>query len=531
MKKIINYFLGLTLVAVSFTACTNYLDINKDPNYPSEASTPLLFASGTTWSASFLGCDVQLTGALWAQQYAQNNTSQQYATIDQYNLANNSGYFTRYWSSIYSGALPDLKRTILQSETKGAWNYWVAAKVMTAFNYNMLVSLYEKIPFSQSLLGEENLTPIFDESKTVDAGLISILDAAIAKKADASALTLAMGAKDMLFGKDASGKEVANATAINLWVKFAKTLKLKILMRDFATNQTAIQALVTEGDLLTTDAKMTQFIDAENKSNPLYENDRRKLSTTSNIRVSATLVAFLKAYNDPRISVFAEPVTQYLKLGATASADSLKTVPTALAPYYRGVDQGTYGVSAFSSTVFSQSVHSRALLAATDPVYFASAVESYFLQAEAWARIGNVANAKSTYDSGVKAAFTRWGLNGSAFVAVGGAYEFKSTNLDAMLNSILIQKWVATTRTDSWNAFFDICRTGIPALGTQSVTDVSRLAAYNASYVVGTLTPSLGSVLLAGQYPHRFLLPKTSSDYNPNTPAVIPLYQKMWWHK
>jgi len=45
------------------------------------------------------------------------------------------------------------------------------------------------------------------------------------------------------------------------------------------------------------------------------------------------------------------------------------------------------------------------------------------------------------------------------------------------------------------------------------------------------LTPSLGSVLLAGQYPHRYLYPKTSSDYNPNAPAVVPLSTKMWWHK
>jgi hypothetical protein len=519
MKKIINYFLGLSLVVILSTACTNYLDINKDPSYPATSSTPLLFSSGTAWSASILGCDVQLTGALWSQQYAQNNTSQQYTTIDQYNLSNSSTYFTRYWSSVYAGALPDLKRTISQSETEGAWNYWLAAKVMTAFNFNMLVCLYEKIPFSQALLGDANLTPIFDDSKVVDAGLISILDAAIAKKTDAAALG-SMETKDMVFGGD-----------INKWVKFAKTLKLKILMRDFATNQTAIQTLLTEGDLLTTDAKMTQFVDAENKSNPLYENDRRKLNTTSNIRVSATLVAFLKAYNDPRIAIFAEPTTQMLQAGATAADDKLVNVPAGLTPYYRGVDQGSYGVAAFSSNVFPQSVHSRAVLAATDPVYFASAVESYFLQAEAWARIGNVANAKTAYDLGVNAAFTRWGLNGSAFIAVGGAYEFKSTSLDAMLNSILMQKWVASTRTDSWNAFFDICRTGIPALGTQSVTDQSRIALYNTSYVVGTLTPSLGSVLLAGQYPHRFLLPKTSSDYNPNTPAVIPLYQKMWWHK
>ena len=520
MKKIINYLMGISLVAVLTTACTDYLDINKDPSYPATASTPLLFASGTTWSASVLGADVQLTGAYWAQHYSQNNTSQQYTTIDQYNLANNNTYFSRYWSSIYAGALPDLKRAISQADAAGDWNYWLAAKVLTAFNFNMLVSLYEKVPYTEALMGDANLTPKFDESKAVDTKLIALLDEAIAKKDQATALG-SMATKDMVYGGD-----------IAKWVKFAKSLKLKIMMRDFTANQTAIQALLTEGDLLTADAKLTQFTDAENKSNPLYENDRRKLNTTSNIRVSATLIAYLNANKDSRIGAFAEPVTQMIQAGATAKDDKIIDVPANLAPYYRGMDQGTYGKEPFSVTAnFPLTVHSRALLAATDPVYFMSAAECLFMQAEAWARIGNVANAKTAYDTAVKAAFTRWGKDGSAYVAAGGAYEFKSTSTDAMLKSILMQKWVSSVRTDSWNAFLDINRTGIPALGNQLVSDVSRLALFNANYVVGNLTPSLGSVLLAGEYPKRFLFPKTSSDYNPNTPAVIPLQTKMWWQK
>ena len=522
MKKIKNYIWGVLLAAVSLTACTDYLDINKDPSYPVTSSTPLLLASGTTWSASVLGSDVQLTTALWAQQYAQNNTSQQYTTIDQYNLANNNSYFTRYWSAVYAGALPDLKGVITQSEADGSWNYWLAAKVLTAFNYNMLTSLYEKIPLTQALKGVDNFTPKFD-STSIDNSIISILDEAIAKKTEAATLEAnapkSMGVKDMILGGD-----------ISKWVKFAKTLKLKVLMRNFTANQTAIQALLTEADLLSTDAKLTNFIDAENKSNPLYENDRRKLNTTSNIRVSATLIAYLKNYNDPRIAAFAEPTTQMVQ-STGATTNKLVDVPSNLAPYYRGIDNGAYGNAALSSNVFPTTVHSRAVLAATDPVYFMSAVESNFLQAEAWARIGNAANAKTAYDLAVKGAFTRWGYNGTTFVATGGAYEFNSTSLATMLNSILMQKWVSSTRTDSWNAFFDINRTGIPALGTQTVTDLAQIANTNSSYVIGTLAPSIGSVLLAGQFPHRFLYPKTSSDYNPNTPTVVPLYTKMWWQK
>lgn len=515
MKKIVNFLMGISMAAVLFSACTDYLDINKDPSFPATASTQLLFASGTTWSGAVLGSDVQLVGSYWAQHYAQNNTSQQYTTIDQYNLAYNNNYFARYWSSVYAGALPDLKRVISQSETEGLWNYWVAAKIMTAFDFNMLVSLYEKVPFKEALMGDANLTPVFDESKSIDAGIITMLNEAIAKSTEAAALPT-MGTKDMVFGGD-----------IAKWVSFAKSIKLKILMRDFTTNQTAIQTLLTEDNLLASDAKMAQFTDAENKSNPLFENDRRKLNTTTNIRVSATLVAYLKANNDTRIGIFCEPCTQILD----PVTDKLVSVPANQSPFYRGIDQGVYGNATFSSNVFPTTVHSRAVLAATDPVYFMSEVECNFMKAEAWARIGNIANAKTAYDAAVKGSFTRWAKDGAPFVAVGGAYEFKSANLDAMLKSIITQKWVSSVRTDSWNAFLDINRTGIPALGTQTVTDLARISQYNANYVVGTLTPSVTSVLLSGQFPKRFLFPKTSADYNPNTPKVVPIYEKMWWSK
>lgn len=50
-------------------------------------------------------------------------------------------------------------------------------------------------------------------------------------------------------------------------------------------------------------------------------------------------------------------------------------------------------------------------------------------------------------------------------------------------------------------------------------------------YIWGQLTPCIGSALAPGEYPRRLLYPKSSSDYNPNTPAVVPLAEKQWWHK
>ena len=146
-----------------------------------------------------------------------------------------------------------------------------------------------------------------------------------------------------------------------------------------------------------------------------------------------------------------------------------------------------------------------------------------FLKAEAYTRLSNADKAKENYNKGVTLAFERWGKDASSFIADGGAYAFNSKDQQSMLTSILTQKWIAATRCQAWDSWFDINRTGIPALGTTFPDE--------EGYVWGNLTPCIGSALGAGEYPRRLLYPKGSSDYNTNTPPVIPLQEKQWWHK
>lgn len=492
MKKYIYKYLIVLPLAISFISCD--LDINDNPNFPANATSDMLIPSGITWSTARIGRDLQLVGGLWSQHYAQNNSSSQYGDWDVYNITNSS--FDAVWSSIYSGALPDLNLAKTQAEANSQWGYWVQAQVMMAFDYHILVDFYETIPFSQAL-NEQYPLPKYDNGKDVNTGIIAMLDAAIAKKADATAGGQAsLKEKDFVFSGD-----------INKWIQFAKTLKLKILMRDFETNKTAIQSLLSEGDFLTADARMNGYIDKENNSNPLYESDRRKLNTKNNIKASATLITFLKVNEDPRLPDFFEK--------GIVGDD------------YVGLPQGGYSIGA---AIIDPNTTSRANLAATDPVYFQSVAESNFLQAECYARLNDKTKAKAFYETGVKAAFTRWGHDATTFLATGGAYAFKDTNLDTMLECILTQKWVAAVRCQAWDSFFDINRTGYPKQGTEYTVLESDWATPNSNYIVGQLTPNVGSVL-GGSFPKRLLIPKASSDYNINAPAVIPLKNKMWWHK
>ena len=292
MRKL--YFFLIVFLSMIINSCE--LDINKDPNYPDAVSADKYISSGIMWTTSAVGGDLQLIGGMWAQHFAQNANSNQYTGIDSYNIPNSSSYMSRTWGYLYSGAMPDFQVAISKAEVSGDWHYWVISKIMTAYSFHILTDSYGNVPFSEALDFEKYKNPVFDDAKTVNAGIIATLDEAIARSTDAAAKA-PMGDADFVFGGD-----------IEMWVKFAKSLKLKILMRDpdFASNRIAIEALLTEDNLLDEDCKITVFENQENKSNPLYENDRRKLNTPQNIRASSTISLYLFQNNDPRAAVLME---------------------------------------------------------------------------------------------------------------------------------------------------------------------------------------------------------------------------------
>lgn len=472
-------YLSMVLAVVFISSCKGgFMDINTDPNYPGTADVNMQLPSGEIAVAAILGGDMELVGALWSQQYTQNNTANQYNTTVNYTISNTS--YARFWSIPYAMALPDLRNVGKLATEKGLDNYFMAAELTTCFAYHVLSSWYEDIPYSESLLGEENLYPKYDKGTDINDALIKRIDAAIAKEASAKTATTAMGTDDMVFGGD-----------ISKWVAFGKSLKLKLMMRNWTKYSADIQTLLNAGGFLTVDAGIFSFTDKENNSNPLYENDRRKLNTPNNLAACSTMMNYLKAYNDPRIDVF-------------YNVNS--------AGIYASLDAGDRP-NGFNS--------SKAQIAPTDGVYFMSVAEVDFLQAEAWARLGNSANAKSHYEEGVKAAFDRWSLDGSTLLA--GPYAFDATSQATMLKCILTQKWIAATRCQAWDSYFDITRTGIPALGTKLTSE--------AGYVLGELIPVVDSSLGATDFPKRMLYPKASSDNNPNAPTVVEITVKQWWQK
>lgn len=490
MKKII---ISLILpLALALTSCEKFLDINTDPNYPADASSDKLLAGGTVGLSSVLGGDMQLVGSFWSQFYTQSGSANQYWAPVRYQITTAS--YQDFWRKPYASSIKNLNLAAVKAKESGEANVELMSKVLIAFNFHILTSWYGDIPFNEVLKGAENPNPKFDDSKTVVVpGIIRILDEAIALAPKASE-ALALGENDMLYSGDVAS-----------WVKFAKTLKLKVLMLDFQANKTAITALLNEGDLLVKDAGLVgKFRDEFAKSNPLYESDRRGMNTFINIRATDTFIKLFNDNHDPRVIAIFEPDADGQYSG-----------------YRYGIKEDTKKPS------------SRARLAATDDVLFLSEVESYFLQAEAWLRLGDNSKAKAFYDKAVLASFLRDSrlfevytgvdntnaglksavksniesysveqISGQPFIAADGVYFFDVTKTEAELFELLImQKYCASARFQGWNSYFDAKRTGIPTLK------------YNAITV-----------------PCRMLYPDATLQYNLNAPKQVPqLDDPQWW--
>ena len=492
-SKIINnrskILFGLLTVIFITTSCKRTLDINHDPDNPSldQGNPRLVFPAAVMATVGRVGGDLAILGGMWSENFTQSALANQYKFIDGYDVKSTD--LNAQYNGLFTGGLKNYQFVINKSADTKDWNFYLMATVMKAYTTEVLVDLYDKIPFSEALGGASNLNPHFDNGTEIYSSLIAQIDSALTKNFGASTNT-SPGTSDLVFQGN-----------IVKWKQFANTLELKMYLRMInarpADAQAGIQRLYTSGaEFLSTDAGVFGFTDAPGQDNPLYEQNIRQLNVASNLRASRTFVSWLSANNDPRI----------VSYFGSANPNSINQGD------YLGNDP-TYSTSA----VFVEHP--------TDPVIFISKAESYFLQAEARERFYSGDQAKSLYNNGVLAAFESVGKNGNGFIGAGGTYEYPAGgSLDQKIKAIAIQKWASFPYGAHFiEGFFEKQRTGYPATSNVYSTD--------AAYVPGEFVISKNSVLSAGKLPRRLAYPDVEVSRNTNTPALVPITEPVWWAK
>ena len=522
LKNIGMAAISMTLILTTLTSCkdSGFLDINYNPNYPSSASAKYLVAAAEASTVSVMGLYAPLTGNMWCQYTTQGNSTNQYNTLCSYATTTATSYppVTTLWQNSYANALEDLKLAIADAESKGEWNWWLMAKVLTAYNYMMLTDSYGDIPFTEAL-NATIANPKFDDSKSVVyPGIIAILDEAIAKGSDAVAAnaTSPVSNYDCFLGGD-----------MEKWVAFAKSLKLKAYLKDYAANASQIASLLSAGGLLEEDCAWTVWEDATNKSNPLYEMNIRQLNTTENIRACQTFFDYLLMNNDPRIVYLYEP-TSAAKQVYTTEEEWIAH----LADCYEALPYGAEKTPNTTAAPISKT--SRYRQRYNDPVYLMNEAECELMIAEAYARAGNTAQAKAYYEKAVEAGFNRWGLDATEFV--NGVYAFDESN---MLKSIAMQYWITYAGANSYDGWLTRNRLGIPEIQPDIMVRANNselVRGFSEGYVPGSLVDATASTLNAGEYPKRLLYPTITTFYNSNAESYVEQngndqIKKLWWQK
>ena len=470
MKRIINISLGAILL---FTSCSNFFDVNTDPNNPSSVPYPMVFPAATASSAAVIGGQYAILGSIWSQHFTQNNSANQYKTWDSYKLT--SSDFNSSFDELYSGAINDYIFVQSESEVAEDWNTYLMATAMKCYTYQVLADLYDQIPFSEVGQGTTgNVTPKYESGSTVYDGLIAELDNALAK--DFSAVTNTnIGDKDFIFKGDK-----------NKWIQFVNTLKLKIYLRQIKArpevSSAGIAALYNQGaNFLTVDGSMNKYQDEADKQNPLYASE---VSSTGlgnkNLRASQTLFNYLSDNRDMRYTAI------YIPEGSNP---------------YLAHPQGDYLNSANKDKL------SKGRFSAIQPVYFFTLAEIHFMKAEALTRYPALGgNAETEYNAGVNASFNLLNIDGAGEL-LAGAYKFPA-DANARIEAIITQKWVACAKFNPIESFFEFNRTGYPTFFTVSPNSA-----------------------IGGKFPQRLLFAADEVARNPNTPAQVAIDVPVWWAK
>ena len=495
MKKIIFIF---AIVLLGLTSCDNYLDINTDPNSPSESNvTPSMIFPGAEMNlAASYGDYLRITGGYLAQQYAQDFGTSNYLDYSQFGVSatRSSGTYTQ----LFSHTLKNLQTVRDQAEASEEWGTYLAATTLRAFTYQVLVDAYGSVPYTEAL-DVNNLTPKYDDGLTIYQGILGELNDALSKVSSSDVVCT-----NMLFG----------TSTVDEWVKFANALKLKILMRmsDVQDVQSDLAKLIQENNFPTSDVAWSGFwADETGKANPFYQEEFASYfgSTQVNVIGNIAYLQTLQSTNDARLNKFYE---------------------TNGAGKYQGGVSGTN----FSGSSFGAADFCRPVATYDMPVNLITVSEIEFFKAEYYARYGSSADAETHYEAAIDASFASAGLSAADAADVyTNQYPWDNSKYKELIG---IQKWIALGGTNNFEAWCEMRRLKYPEFGTATGADIYNETNYTYSpdaYQPGTLyTPiKYNTKLGADKILQRFRYAESSVNRNNNAPANEGDGTPVFWAK
>ncbi|MDB4582825.1 SusD/RagB family nutrient-binding outer membrane lipoprotein [Draconibacterium sp.] len=315
MKNINRFLRILTLIVlVIFSSCDSFdLDLTNDPNFltPEQADVDFFLSSiqedfvrqiegdadydiNDNWSSggATLGDGLSLFGAELTRVYCLSNTASA-----QYNSAYQGSDSDDEWTNAYVGIFADIKAMMPLAEENGLVRHIGIAQFVEAYVLTAMVDFYGDIPYTEAVLGSDNLNPKLDDGASIYEAALSLLDDAIANfQADAAVLP----AIDLYYNND-----------YEKWIKAANTLKMRLYLQRRLVDQNAISSInsiISSGNYISSTDDDFQFEwPATSPTGPDTRHPRYGINYTptgGNDYMSNWMMNLMMTTSDPRIRYY-----------------------------------------------------------------------------------------------------------------------------------------------------------------------------------------------------------------------------------
>jgi hypothetical protein len=465
MKNSAKILVAAALLSLT-TGCDSFLSVNDNPNSvtPGQVVPAAILAQALKVTGDTYGLTLNSYGSWTAGYWAKTGTVNGYNEERTYTYS--STYQQGFWSSTYDN-LKDYQSIEEGATAQGLVYHAAIAKIMKAFNYQLLVDQYGDVPYTQALQADAPvplIAPAYDKAADIYKDLAAKLDEAVASIKAAPTTTQTVGSEDILFAGNMTN-----------WVRFANTLKLRILLRQsfvpsldgyVRTEMTKLQS--APNGFTTTDVQVQPgYSQTTGKQNPFWTQYRATAAGTaaSSRNWQAGTQYVIDQYaknNDPRVA----------QLYVLATDGAYKGT-------YNGIVLGDPNPLPGSTQISRWKDYGGILKGYDAPTPLLLAAESYFLQAEAKSRgylAGGDAEAKNDFNNGIRASFVYFyapapsqaaGANNVSANAVADYTKYLAANTtNALVNwdltatskleKIIYQKYLAmnsVTGIEAWNEY------------------------------------------------------------------------------
>jgi len=216
MKNIKYYIVLGCALAFGLSSCSNWLDVNTDPDNPNNKS--VLIQNRAPWVEHFYmysAGTANFRSSCIAGIYYSNASANAWTTT----WAQATGSTVTSYQTWFVEAASNLNDLYESAQNQGAYHYMALADVIHALGFMQMLDLYGEMPYTQAL--SEAPAPAYDDGKTIFNGCIAKLDEAISlfgKTQEAAAPDFALG-------------DLLNKGDVNKWIKMCYGLKARYLLK------------------------------------------------------------------------------------------------------------------------------------------------------------------------------------------------------------------------------------------------------------------------------------------------------------